>query len=118
MEYVVVIVTLLLVMWLITSAPDTEGFSSSLGFQSISSASPVPYGLRPNMSYPGRHIRRWRTAVPSDTSGGTAYIQAPNWPASDAGLASEMPVQKVIPRTVADDTWARTYAPGIGFQLG
>lgn len=115
MEYVVVIITLLLVTWLITSAPDTERFSSSLGFQSVFSASPVPYNMYPNTDYPSRHIRRWRTAIPTDKP---VYIQAPNWPVSDDGLASQMPVQEIIPRTVADDTWARTYAPGIGFQLG
>ena len=75
----------------------------------------MPYGQGPITHGDGHHIRRWRTAIPPDQP---VFIGAPNWTESDAGLAAMIPKVEVIPRSIPDDTWARTYDSGIGFQLG
>ena len=112
MEYVLVVVTVIVVLWLIITTGGGESFSNDIRFQSISSGSPVPYDAYPITHGDGYHIRRWRTPIPQTSN---AKIQAPNWP-TNSGL--EMPAQQIVPRTVHDDVWARTYASGVGFQLG
>jgi hypothetical protein len=115
MEYVLVVIAVMVVLWLIMRKGNSESFSENIRFQSIASGSPVPYDAFPVME-PGAHrIRRWRTPIPQT---GTGYIKAPNWSNADGILAAEMPEQPIIPRQIDDDVWARTYAPGIGFQLG
>lgn len=61
-----------------------------LRFNSVSSGHPVGYNALPKKYSDSYNIRRWRTPI-----------------AQGPGL-----------RQVTDDTWARTYEPGIGFQLG
>jgi len=115
MQYAIIVVTVILILWLILSRTPYEYFSPGLRFASIASSGPVPYDQYPITHGDGYHIRRWRTAIPPDQP---VFIGAPKWPASDSGLANMMPKQEVIPRSIQDDEWARTYDPGIGFQLG
>jgi hypothetical protein len=115
MHCALVIIVIIIIMWLILNTSPHEHLSNQLGFASIASGGPVPYNRYPITHGDGYHIRRWRTAIPVDQP---VFVGAPNWSASNAGLAAQIPKQEVIPRSIPDDTWARTYDPGIGFQLG
>lgn len=112
MSYLYAVVVALVLVWLIICAPASEGFTGELRFSSISSSSPVPYGIRPIGTDNGYHIRRWRTAIPQT---GDAVITDPNWSSS---VDLKLPPQRIVPRQLHDDEWARTYDSGIGFQLG
>lgn len=115
MEHALIIVVTIIIIGLIAFAPLHERFSQSLRFSSISSGGPVPYGISAIPTTNEYHIRRWRTAIPPDKP---FILGAPNWANSDSGLAAQVPKQVIVPRSIQDDEWARTYDPGIGFQLG
>lgn len=115
MEYAIIVIGIVIIVALIIISPIHERFSQGLRFASISSGAPVPYGVSAISRINGNHIRRWRTAIPPDKP---FVLGAPNWANSDSGLAAKVPKQTIIPRSIQDDTWARTYSPGIGFQLG
>lgn len=118
MSIAIISIIVIVILWLILYSPPCEYFSSALRFASIPSGSPVPYGQGPITHGNGHHIRRWRTAIPTDGTGAPVFIGAPNWTESNAGLAAMIPKVEVVPRSIPDDTWARTYDSGIGFQLG
>lgn len=115
MQHALIIIVVILIVWLIAFGSPHEYFTGDLRFASIPSSRPVPYDQYPITYGDGYHIRRWRTAIPPDKP---VYVGAPNWSISDAGLAKKIKPQLVVPRSIQDDTWARAYDPGIGFQLG
>ena len=88
-----VILVCLVIMLFLGVAGRLESFQpvyQGASWATTSSSNPVGYGNRATRHSDSVNIRRWRTPVPVGPGA----------------------------RQVQDDTWARTYASGPGFQLG